>query len=82
MIKTGQYVCIIQTASPEFKVLSRDRVSNIPFKMHMFILSWDPTLGFMHCQDQLNFLEYPLRVEHDGGRNADGRRTILMSSKV
>ena len=47
MIKIEHYNCITQTASSAFKVMSRDRVSDITFKIHMFMLSWDPTLGFM-----------------------------------
>ena len=66
IIKIGQYNCIKQTASSEFKVMSCDRVSNIPFKMHMFLLSWDPTLGFMHCLDQHKFLEYPWGLNMKG----------------
>ena len=77
MIKIGQYNYIKQMASSEFKVMSRDRMSNIPFKMHMFMLSWDPTFGFMQCLDHLKFLEYLLGVEHEGVRNADGRRPIF-----
>ena len=57
--------------------MSRDMVSNIPFKMYIFMLSWDPTLGFMQCFDHLKFLEYLLGAEHDGDRNADGRRPIF-----
>ena len=83
MIKIGQYNCIIQTASIKVNVFSRDMVSNIPFLIKRFMLFWDPTLGFMQCQDLLKFLEYLLGVEHDGDRNANGRRSIiLMSSKV
>ena len=77
MIKIGQYNCTIQTASSEFNVLSHDRVFNIPFKMHMFMLSWDPTIGFLQCLGHLKFLEYLLGVEHEGGRNADGRKSIF-----
>ena len=40
--KNRQYNCIKQTPSSEFKVLSPDMVSNIPYKMHMLIFSWDP----------------------------------------
>ena len=77
MINIGQYNYIKQTASSEFKVMSHVRVSNIPFKMHMFMLSWDPTFGFMQCLGHFNFLEYLLGVEHEGGRNADGRRPMF-----
>ena len=64
-------------ANSEFKVLSRDSVSNIPFKMHMFVFSRDLTLGFMQHLEHLKFLEYMylLGVEH--GRNADGRSLIF-----
>ena len=82
MMKSGQYNCIKQTASYEFKVLSPDRVSNIPFNMHVFMLSWDPTLGFMQYQEHFKLLIYILRVEHELGRNADCRRYFLMSSKL
>ena len=76
--KNGQYNCILnQTASSEFKVISRDRVSNIHFKMHMFMLLWDLTLGFMQCLDHLKFLENLLGVEHEGHMNADCRRPIF-----
>ena len=27
-------------------LLSRDRMPNIPYNTHMFMFSWDPTLGF------------------------------------
>ena len=77
MINFGQYNCIKLTASSEFKVMSRDRVFNIPFKMHMFILSCDHSLSFMQCLDHLKFLEYVLGVSHEGGRNADDRRPIF-----
>ena len=63
----------------EFKVLSRDRVSNIPYKMHMFVFSWDHTLRFRKCMylEHFKFLEYLLGVEYEGGRDADGRGSIL-----
>ena len=77
MIKNRQYSRIKQTASSEFKVMSLDRVSNIPFKMHMFISSWEPTIGFMQCLDHLKFLEYLLGDEHEGGRNENGRKPIF-----
>ena len=70
------------TASSEFLFLSRDRVSNIPYKMHVFVFSWDAALAFMQYLEHLKFLEYILGVEHEGGRNADGRRSIFMSFKV
>ena len=77
MIKIGQYNCIKQPASSEFEVMSHDRMSNISFKMHMFMLSWDPTFGFMQCLDHFKFLEYLLGVEHEGDRNADGGKPIF-----
>ena len=76
MIKIEQYNCITQTASSAFKVMSRDRVSDITFKIHMFMLPWDPTPGFMQYLGHLKFLEYLLGVEY-GGRNADDRRSIF-----
>ena len=77
MIKIEQYNCITQTVSSAFKVMSRDRVSDITFKIHMFMLSWDTTLGFMQYLGHLKFLEYLLGVEYEGGRNADGQRSIF-----
>ena len=79
MINTGQYNCRKQTESSEDKVLSRDRKANIPLKMHMFMfmLSWPPSLGYIQCMDHLKFMAYPLRLEHEGGRNADGRRSTF-----
>ena len=75
--KIEQYNYIKQTTSSAFKVLSRDRVSSIPFKMQMLMLSWDPSLGFMQYLEHLKFLEYLLGVEYKGGRNGDGRRSIF-----
>ena len=77
MIKIGQNNCVKRTASSEFKVMPRDRVSKIPFNMQMCLLSWDLSLDFMQCLDQLKFLAYFLGVEHEEGRNADGRRPIF-----
>ena len=77
MIKIGQYNCIKQTASFAFKVMPRDSVSNIPFKLHMFMLSWDLTLGFMQYLEHLKLLDYLLGDEHEGGRSADGRIYIF-----
>ena len=71
IINIGQYNCIKQTAS------SDNIVSNIPYKMHMFMFSLDPTLGFMQFLELLNFLEYRMGVEHEGGRNAGDRRSIF-----
>ena len=69
--KIGQYnnyMYIKQTAaSSDFLFLSRDRVSNIYYKMHMFLFSWDPSLGFMQYLEHLKFLEYILGVEHEWG---------------
>ena len=76
MIKIGQYDCIKQTASSDFLFLSRDRVSNIPYKMHMVVFSWYPALSFMQYLEHLEFLGYLLEVEHES--NADGRISILM----
>ena len=80
--KIGQFNCIKQTSCSEIKVTSRDSVSIFLFKMRMFLLSWNPTIGFMQCLDQLKFLEYLLEVEHEGGRNADGKEQFLMSTIV
>ena len=64
---------IKQAASSAFKVLSRDRVSNIPFQNAVPVpCSW------FHAV-YLKFLEYLLGVEHEVGRNADDRRSVLMS---
>ena len=71
--KTGQYTCIKQTASSDFKVLSRDRVSSFRYKMHVIMFAWDPALGFMKHLEHLKFLEYLLCVKHVEGRQADGR---------
>ena len=76
--KYGQYNYIKQTASSEVKSCHVIVTFNIPFKMHMFMLSRDPTLGFMQCVDHLKLLKYFLRI----GRNADGRIPILISSKL
>ena len=85
MIKIGQYNCIKQTASSEFYFLSRDRISNSPYKMHMSVFSWDPTLRVKQYLEHLMFLEYILGVEHEGGKNADGRRSnfdVIESIKI
>ena len=66
MIKIGQYNCIKQTASSALKVLSRDRVPNIPFKMYIIMWSWDPTLGSMQYLEYLKLLEYLLGVNGKG----------------
>ena len=54
----GQYNCLKQTPSSKFVFLSHDKVSNIAYKMHMFVLSGDTTLGFMQYLEHLKFLEY------------------------
>ena len=86
MIEIGQYnrILVYKTKGKfAFEVLSRDRVSNIPFIMHVFMLSWDTTLSFKQYLKHLKFLEHLLGVGHEGCRDAeDGRRSILMSSKV
>ena len=79
-LKKGQYKHIIQTACSDFKVLSRDRVSNIPFEMHMSMLSWDPTLGCMQCLAHHKFLEYLLGVEHERVGMQMAEDQFLMSS--
>ena len=48
--------------------------------MHMLMLSWDPTLGFMQYLTHLKFLEYLLGVEHEVGRMAEDQ--LLMPSNV
>ena len=55
---------------------------NILFKMHMFMLSWDATLGLMQFLKHLKFLEYLFGIEHEGGRDADGKRSILIVYKI
>ena len=62
--------------------MSRDRMSNIPFKRRIFLLSWDPAVGFMQCLDHFKFLEYLFGVEHvgEGMQMAEGQ--FLMSTKV
>ena len=84
MIEIGQYYGIKQTGNSELNVLSRDRVYNIPYKMHMFMLSWDPILGITRYLEHLPFMENFLGAGHEvgGGRDANGGRSILMSSKV
>ena len=37
--KIGQYNCIKQTESSNFLFLSRDKMTKIPNKIHMFVLS-------------------------------------------
>ena len=37
----------------------------------------DPTFGFTQYLDHLQFLEYLLGVEHERGKNTDGRRSVF-----
>ena len=67
----GQYNCIKQTARSESYFLSR--VSNIPYKMHMLVFSWEPIFGFMQYLEPFVFLEYLLWVENEGCRNENVR---------
>ena len=41
------------------------------------MLSCDPAFDFMQYLDHLTFLKYLMRVEHEGGRNENGRRSIF-----
>ena len=66
MIKIGQYDCIKETAGSEFNILPRDMASNIPYKIHMFIFPWAPSLGFIEYLEHLKFLEYLPGGEHEG----------------
>ena len=43
--------------------------------MHVFMLSWDPTLGFMQYLEHFTFLEYLLGFGHEGDRNANDRKS-------
>ena len=52
-------------AKSAYKVLSSDRVSNIPFKMNSFMLSLDPALDFMQYLEHLKLLIYLMEVEHE-----------------
>ena len=73
----GQYNCLKQTPSSKFVFLSHDKVSNIAYKMHMFVLSGDTTLGFMQYLEHLKFLEYLQGVEHEGDNNANDTRSVF-----
>ena len=74
MITIALYKCIKQMT---FKILSREKLSFIPYKKHMFMFSWDPTLDSMQYPEHLKLLEYLLVVEHEECSNADGRRSIF-----
>ena len=72
-ITIEQYYCIKETASSEFKVLSRDRVSNIPYKMRADVHVFLGLYSWFQYLEHRKFLEYVLGVLHEGVRNADDK---------
>ena len=46
-------------------------MSNIPFKIHMFVFSWDLYLSVMQYLEHIKLLEYLMGVKHEVGSNAD-----------
>ena len=75
--RSSSYLEVELKASITSHVLSHDKVSSFPYKMHVIMFAWDLTLVVMQYLEYLKFLQYLLGVEHEGGRNANGRRSIL-----